>query len=75
MKTVQLTTDGIKKHLDSTTPEQAIAEYVWNALDAQAKTVTVDLVTMNSERLRRSSFPMMVTEFRWTSLIVSSEFF
>jgi len=42
MKTVQLTTDGIKKHLDSTTPEQAIAEYIWNGLDAKAKNINVD---------------------------------
>lgn len=44
MKTVQLTTDGIKKHLDSTTPEQAIAEYIWNGLDAKAKNINVSFV-------------------------------
>lgn len=44
MKTVQLTTDGIKKHLDSTTPEQAIAEYIWNGLDAKAKNISVSFI-------------------------------
>lgn len=41
MKKVQLTTDGIKKHLDSTTPPQALAEYVWNALDAKATCIDI----------------------------------
>lgn len=41
MKTVQLTTDGIRKHLNSTTAEQALAEYIWNGLDAKAQNVTV----------------------------------
>lgn len=41
MKTVQLTTEGIKKHLDSTSPEQAIAEYIWNGLDAKATSINV----------------------------------
>jgi DNA topoisomerase VI subunit B len=45
MKTVQLTTDGIRKHLDSTTPEQAIAEYIWNGLDAKAGNLAVDFHT------------------------------
>lgn len=41
MKKVQLTTEGIKKHLDSTTPSQALVEYVWNGLDAKANLVDV----------------------------------
>lgn len=41
MKKVQLTTEGIKKHLSSITPSQAIAEYIWNALDAKATLVNV----------------------------------
>jgi len=44
MTTVQLTTEGIRKHLGATTPEQAIAEYIWNGLDARAKNITVDQV-------------------------------
>jgi hypothetical protein len=44
MKTVQLTTDGIKKHLESTTAEQAIAEYIWNGLDAKASTIAVEFI-------------------------------
>lgn len=41
MKKVKLTTDGIKKHLSSATPAQALAEYIWNGLDAQATEVDV----------------------------------
>lgn len=41
MKKVRLTSDGIKKHLASTTAVQSCAEYVWNALDAQAKRVEI----------------------------------
>lgn len=44
MKTVQLTTDGIKKHLESTTAEQAIAEYIWNGLDAKASAIAVEFI-------------------------------
>ncbi|MDO6385399.1 ATP-binding protein [Uliginosibacterium sp. 31-12] len=40
-KKVQLTTEGIKKHLSNTTPEQALAEYVWNGLDAKASSIEV----------------------------------
>ncbi|MCP2085945.1 UNVERIFIED_ORG: hypothetical protein J2Y81_001962 [Paraburkholderia sediminicola] len=41
MKKVQLTSDGIKKHLASTTPAQSCAEYIWNALDARATEVKI----------------------------------
>jgi hypothetical protein len=44
MKTVQLTTDGIKKHLESTTAEQAIAEYIWNGLDAKAGAIVAEFI-------------------------------
>lgn len=44
MTTVQLTTEGIQKHLGSTTPDQAIAEYIWNGLDARAKNITVSQI-------------------------------
>ncbi|WP_429562676.1 ATP-binding protein [Paraburkholderia sp. MM6662-R1] len=44
MKKVQLTSDGIKKHLASTTPVQSCAEYIWNALDARAKNVEISFV-------------------------------
>lgn len=44
MKTVQLTTDGIKKHLESTTAEQAIAEYIWNGLDAKASAIVAEFI-------------------------------
>jgi C4-dicarboxylate-specific signal transduction histidine kinase len=44
MKTVQLTTQGIKKHLDGTTPEQALVEYIWNGVDAKANSISVDFV-------------------------------
>ena len=39
MKKVQLTTEGIKKHLVSTTPSQALGEYIWNGLDAKASSI------------------------------------
>lgn len=41
MKKVQLTSDGIKKHLASTTPVQSCAEYIWNALDASATDIQI----------------------------------
>lgn len=41
MKKVQLTTEGIKKHLASTTPAQALVEYIWNGIDAKADMVDV----------------------------------
>ncbi len=40
-KKVQLTTEGIKKHLSNTTPGQAVAEYIWNGLDAKASSIEV----------------------------------
>lgn len=45
MKTVQLTTDGIRKHLNSTTSEQAIAEYIWNGIDAKATDIIISQIT------------------------------
>ena len=44
MKKVKLTTEGIKKHLNSTTPAQAISEYIWNGLDAQATEIDVSYI-------------------------------
>jgi len=40
-KKVQLTTDGIKKHLFNTTPGQALSEYIWNGIDAKASLIEV----------------------------------
>jgi hypothetical protein len=41
-ETVEITSKGIRKFLNKYTPEQAIAEFIWNGFDAKATIVRVD---------------------------------
>lgn len=48
-ETVEITTKGIRKLLDKFSPEQAIAEYIWNGFDAKATIVKVDFEIDSNE--------------------------
>jgi len=48
-QTVEITTKGIRKLLDKFSPEQAIAEYIWNGFDAKATIVKVDFEIDSNE--------------------------
>jgi hypothetical protein len=48
-ETVEITSKGIRKLLNKYSPEQAIAEYIWNGFDAKATIVKVDFEVDSTE--------------------------
>ena len=48
-ETVEITSIGIRKFLNKYSPEQAIAEYIWNGFDAKATIVKVDFEVDSTE--------------------------